>query len=72
MTQMMGELTAQAPGPGGPPMGQFGIMYTVMYTAQAVFMVVLGSIYPVICLWLLNKRSAKAVFNQPPPDGLPM
>ena len=74
MSVVIESMTVGVQGAGATPVPtpQFGIMYTVMYTAQAVFMVVLGSIYPVICLWLLNKRSAKAVFNQPPPDGLLM
>ena len=43
-----------------PPAGWLGRVYTVMYTAYCMGIIVVGSIYPAITIWLLNKPGARA------------
>jgi hypothetical protein len=60
MEQMMSQMP---PGPGGAPppaMGpQIGAVYGTMMTLGAVCMLIIGSIYPGISLWLLTRPEAK-------------
>jgi hypothetical protein len=59
MEQMMSQMP---PGPGGapPPMGaEFATVYGTLMTISAVCMVVFGSIYPIIVLWVLSRPEAK-------------
>jgi len=66
---VMDEFGAQGPPGAGPSAGMsVGVAMSVMYTAWAVFLVVAGSVYPIICLWLLNRRRVKAAFGLLPPD----
>jgi hypothetical protein len=50
-------------GPGGPPPGMFAMIYGVMYTVMAIAMVLFGSIYPAIALWILSRQPVKAAFE---------
>lgn len=56
-------LSAQGAGAGGPPPGFFAVFYGVMYTVMAIGMVLLGSIYPAIALWILSRKPVKAAFE---------
>lgn len=38
----------------------FAKTYTIMYTIMAVGMILFGSIYPAVCLWLLSRPGARA------------
>jgi hypothetical protein len=55
---------------GGPNMQQMpqqvGMVYGVMFTIIGIAMIVLGSIYPLITLWVLTRRGAKAACANPP------
>ncbi|CAN5892966.1 hypothetical protein BH23PLA1_BH23PLA1_07750 [soil metagenome] len=62
------EMMAQQGGPGPPP-GMFKMMYAVMYSAMGVAMILLGSIYPAIVIWLLRKPGVKAACR--PADRTP-
>jgi hypothetical protein len=64
MTEAMEQMMSQMqPGPGGAPppaMGpQLGTVYGTMMTLSAVCMLIFGSIYPGIVLWLLTRPEAK-------------
>lgn len=57
MAQQQAAMGAKAPVPAAQQMTKaYGVMYTIMGVAT----ILLGSIYPAICLWLLNKRGVKA------------
>jgi hypothetical protein len=60
--QMLSSMPAG--GGGGPPPQGIGdamtIGYGIMYTGLAIAMIVFGSIYPAIALWLLSRPGVKA------------
>jgi hypothetical protein len=64
MAESMQEMMSQMPpGSGGAPpqLGpQIATIYGTMFTVTAVCMLVFGSIYPGILLWMLTRPDAKA------------
>ena len=61
MQQMtMTQQTMGKPLPPGFDTGMFVRIYTITYTVMAVGMVVVGSIYPIVSLWLLSRPGARA------------
>jgi hypothetical protein len=66
------EMSRAVPGTGGPAPQQFGQMaavFGVMMTVGAVGMMLLGAIYPAICLILLTRPRVKAACNLAPLSG---
>jgi hypothetical protein len=59
------EAAVQGGGPA-PNMGQVGSTMGTMMTASAVGMIVVGSIYPIIVLWVLSRPAVKAACTTPP------
>ena len=59
MDEMMQNMPAGA-GPQQPAGGQIGAVYGTMLTAWAVFLLVGGSIYPIVQIWLLRAEGVKA------------
>jgi hypothetical protein len=51
---------------GGPSVDMLVRIYAITYTIYAVGIIVVGSIYPAISLWLLNKTNVKAAFLMGP------
>jgi hypothetical protein len=45
---------------GAPPVDMLIRTYTITYTATGVAVIVAGSIYPLVCLWLLSRPGARA------------
>ncbi len=60
--EMFEQQQAMAPGrKGGPPPREFMIRtYTIMYSSMGIAMIVVGSIYPGVCLVLLSRPGARA------------
>jgi len=66
MAAMMEQMSQMGPAGQGPPPGafaSFGPMMGIIMAVQCVAMIVLGSIYPAIVLWLLNTSAVKAWFR---------
>jgi len=47
-------------GGGAPPIDALIRIYTLTYTVAGVAVIVVGSIYPLVCLWLLSRPGARA------------
>ena len=63
MGDMMDEMMQAVPAGGGaPPPGAetIAVMYGTMMTAGAVALLIFGSIYPILQMWLLNGAAVKA------------
>ncbi len=68
LAQSMGKIAiqamnAQVTGKPMPPSIDMAFLvrtYTIMYTVGAVGMIVVGSIYPIVSLWLLSRPGARA------------
>jgi hypothetical protein len=58
------------PAPAGIDLKNIVRVYNITYTIGAVAMIVFGSIYPAISLWLLTRPGARAACDekQLPPD----
>ena len=76
MGQLVGEMMAQQqqaigrPMPPGMDTAMLVKIYFITYTITAVAMILLGSIYPAISLWLLYKPAARAACEDAPaPPG---
>jgi hypothetical protein len=65
--QMMAQQGAVRGG-GGPSVEMLVRIYAITYTVYAIGLIVVGSIYPAISLWLLNKQGAKAAFMAKPKE----
>lgn len=61
LQQMQGMFSQMPSGPNAE-MDEFLPWMGVFYMIYAVVMVIVGSIYPVVLLWLLNTRRARAMF----------
>jgi len=64
MGEMMEKMTTQMPQqPGAPPMPQMGqtvaTFYGIALSSMAVLMILFGSIYPIIMLWVLTRPKVK-------------
>jgi hypothetical protein len=74
--EMFDEMQKAAPPgqkmPGAAELAQFGTLIGVASTATAVFMIIFGSIYPVIVLILLTRPRVKAACSPPPPPSATM
>ncbi len=71
MSDMMEKFTTALPRRPGtppmPPMGQmFGTFYGVAMSAGAILMIVVGSIYPIVVLWVLSRPKVKAACGELP------
>lgn len=62
--QQMQEMFKQVPGGGGAPPAEFLPWMGVYMLAAAVVTAIVGAIYPVIVLWLLNTKRVRATFEQ--------
>lgn len=71
--EKMGEMVVKMqpqmpPGQGGPNLQQMGpqisMMYATMMTGGAVLMIIAGSVYPIISLWVLSRGYVKAACGQ--------
>jgi hypothetical protein len=51
------------PGAGRPPIAGMTTMFGTMFSVSAVAVMILGSIYPGIVLWLLTRPGVKAACN---------
>ncbi len=63
MEDMMSQMMQNGPAGGGPPQiagGSFGAIYGTMMTSWAVFLLIAGSIYPIVQIWLLGGAGVKA------------
>jgi hypothetical protein len=54
------QATLGKPMPPGMDTGMFVRVYSIMYSISGIAMIVLGSIYPIVCLWLLSRPGARA------------
>jgi hypothetical protein len=60
MLEMFDEIAQGAPAAGMPPAAQMATMMGTWFSVAAIAMIVLGSIYPAIALWLLSRPRTKA------------
>ncbi len=68
MIEQQKAMGRQAPAAFDPAM--FVRTYQIMFTVSAVGMIVFGSIYPAISLWLLTRPGARAACDELAPPGL--
>lgn len=70
MSEMMEQMAAQMPQKGGGPPPQVAqsvaVGYTIMMTACFALMMVFGSIYPAISLWVLTRLKVKRACGEIP------
>jgi hypothetical protein len=60
LQQMNSGLMGNRPLPPQVNLGELTRIYTIMLTIMAVAMILVGSIYPVVSLWLLTRPGARA------------
>jgi hypothetical protein len=69
------QIPMAAPKTAMPDAALFARIYTVMYSVMGVGMAALGSVYPLIVLWLLTRPGVKSacagVYKLPPEPNQP-